>query len=209
MVLHRHPKTLDDSADWEDVIIGMPADKQERTDFGREVIRDLSKPEHEYANPMRAYRRAAGPRWPSTICKPATRRFFKKLDQYTLTTTIINRRMAARAFSISFSAAATISSGATVRAIRKCRRPRRSPIPIPSPEPTTNTHRTRAGTHCCWLCRCACEGEKHGLLCTHSKADGIEDTSPRKRTTRVAKRAARDGHAASPRRWRNVSSTRK
>jgi len=64
MVLHRHPKTLDDSADWEDVIIGMPADKQERTDFCREVIRDLSKPEHEYANPMQAYRRAAGPRWP-------------------------------------------------------------------------------------------------------------------------------------------------
>ena len=31
--------------------------------------------------------------------------------------------------------------------------------------------RTRAGTHCCWLCRGACEEEKYGLLCTRSKAD--------------------------------------
>ena len=32
--------------------------------------------------------------------------------------------------------------------------------------------RTRAGTHCCWLCRCAGEGQSHGLLCTRSEADG-------------------------------------
>jgi hypothetical protein len=45
-------KALDGSADWEDVIVGMPADKQERADFGREVIRDLSLPEHEYTKLM-------------------------------------------------------------------------------------------------------------------------------------------------------------
>ena len=42
-------KALDGSVDREDVIVGMPEDKIERTDFGREVIRDLSTPEKEYA----------------------------------------------------------------------------------------------------------------------------------------------------------------
>ena len=45
-------KALDGSVDREDVIVGMPADKIERTDFGREVIRDLSTPEKEYATLM-------------------------------------------------------------------------------------------------------------------------------------------------------------
>jgi hypothetical protein len=42
-------KALDDSVDREDVIVGVPEDKIERTDFGREITRDLSKPEKEYA----------------------------------------------------------------------------------------------------------------------------------------------------------------
>jgi hypothetical protein len=42
-------KALDGSLDREDVIVGMPEDKIERTDFGREIIRDLSTPEKEYA----------------------------------------------------------------------------------------------------------------------------------------------------------------
>jgi hypothetical protein len=42
-------KALDGSLDREDVIVGMPEDKIERTDFGREEIRNLSTPEKEYA----------------------------------------------------------------------------------------------------------------------------------------------------------------
>src|ERR1700730_9008851 len=42
-------KALDGSLDREDVIVGMPEGKIERTDFGREIIRDLSTPEKEYA----------------------------------------------------------------------------------------------------------------------------------------------------------------
>src|SRR5271167_653223 len=42
-------KALDDSVDREDVIVGVPDDKIERTDFGREITRDLSTPEKEYA----------------------------------------------------------------------------------------------------------------------------------------------------------------
>lgn len=42
-------KALDSSVDREDVIVGVPEDKIERTDFGREITRDISTPEKEYA----------------------------------------------------------------------------------------------------------------------------------------------------------------
>jgi hypothetical protein len=42
-------KALDDTVTREDAVIGVPEDKVERTDFGREIIRDLSTPEKEYA----------------------------------------------------------------------------------------------------------------------------------------------------------------
>jgi len=45
-------KALDDSADREEAIIGVPEDKIERTDFGREITLDLSTPEKEYASLM-------------------------------------------------------------------------------------------------------------------------------------------------------------
>jgi uncharacterized protein with ParB-like and HNH nuclease domain len=41
-------KALDESLDREEAIVGVPEDKIERTDFGREVVRDLSTPENEY-----------------------------------------------------------------------------------------------------------------------------------------------------------------
>jgi len=40
---------LDEALDREDAIIGVPEDKLERADFGREITRDLSTPEKEYA----------------------------------------------------------------------------------------------------------------------------------------------------------------
>lgn len=42
-------KALDEAVNREDAVIGIPEDKVERTDFGREVVRDLSTPEKEYA----------------------------------------------------------------------------------------------------------------------------------------------------------------
>jgi hypothetical protein len=42
-------KALNGSFDCEDVIVGVPEDKIERTDFGREEIRNLSTPAKEYA----------------------------------------------------------------------------------------------------------------------------------------------------------------
>lgn len=42
-------KALDEAVNREDAVIGVPEDKVERTDFGREVVRDLSTPEKEYA----------------------------------------------------------------------------------------------------------------------------------------------------------------
>lgn len=42
-------KALSGSFDREDVIVGVPEDKIERTDFGREETRNLSTPEKEYA----------------------------------------------------------------------------------------------------------------------------------------------------------------
>jgi hypothetical protein len=42
-------KALDESVDREDAIVGVPEDKMERSDFGREITRDLSTPEKEYA----------------------------------------------------------------------------------------------------------------------------------------------------------------
>jgi hypothetical protein len=42
-------KALDETVDREEAIIGVPEDKIERTDFGREITRDLSTPEREYA----------------------------------------------------------------------------------------------------------------------------------------------------------------
>jgi len=41
-------KALDPSVEREEAIIGIPEDKSIRKDFGREVILDLSSPEHEY-----------------------------------------------------------------------------------------------------------------------------------------------------------------
>jgi hypothetical protein len=42
-------KALDDSVDREEAIVGVPEDKIERTDFGREITRNLSTPQEEYA----------------------------------------------------------------------------------------------------------------------------------------------------------------
>jgi hypothetical protein len=42
-------KALDETVDREDAIVGVPEDKMERADFGREITRDLSTPEKEYA----------------------------------------------------------------------------------------------------------------------------------------------------------------
>jgi hypothetical protein len=42
-------KALDETLDREEAIVGVPEDKVERTDFGREITRDLSTPEKEYA----------------------------------------------------------------------------------------------------------------------------------------------------------------
>ena len=45
-------KSLDPSVDREDAIVGVPEDRVVRTDFGREVLLDLSSPEREYASLM-------------------------------------------------------------------------------------------------------------------------------------------------------------
>ena len=45
-------KALDPSVNREDAIIGVPEDKKLRTDFGREVVLDLSTAEHEFLNLM-------------------------------------------------------------------------------------------------------------------------------------------------------------
>src|SRR5689334_5408536 len=42
-------KALDESIDREDAIVGLPEDKIERSDFGREIKTDLSTAEKEYA----------------------------------------------------------------------------------------------------------------------------------------------------------------
>lgn len=42
-------KALDPAADREEAIVGVPEDRMIRTDFGREVLLDLSSPEREYA----------------------------------------------------------------------------------------------------------------------------------------------------------------
>src|ERR1039457_3803325 len=43
-------KSLDPSADREDAIVGIPEDRTVRTDFGREIVLDISSPELEYAS---------------------------------------------------------------------------------------------------------------------------------------------------------------
>lgn len=45
-------KALDPSADREDAIVGVPEDRIIKTDFGREVVLDVSSPEREYASLM-------------------------------------------------------------------------------------------------------------------------------------------------------------
>src|SRR5713226_5420699 len=45
-------KALDASADREEAIVGVPEDRMVRTDFGREVVLDLSSAEREYASLM-------------------------------------------------------------------------------------------------------------------------------------------------------------
>ena len=45
-------KALDDSMDREEAIIGVPEDRAIRTDFGREIVLDLSSPEQEYQQLM-------------------------------------------------------------------------------------------------------------------------------------------------------------
>ncbi len=42
-------KALDPTVDREEAIVGVPEDRVERTDFGREITRDLSSPDKEYA----------------------------------------------------------------------------------------------------------------------------------------------------------------
>jgi hypothetical protein len=45
-------KSLDPSADREDAIVGIPEDRTVRTDFGREIVLDISTPEREFASLM-------------------------------------------------------------------------------------------------------------------------------------------------------------
>lgn len=45
-------KALESSVDREDAIVGVPEDRVIRTDFGREIVLDLSSPEKEYASLM-------------------------------------------------------------------------------------------------------------------------------------------------------------
>ena len=45
-------KAIDQSVDREEAIVGVPEDRMIRTDFGREVVMDLSTPEKEYASLM-------------------------------------------------------------------------------------------------------------------------------------------------------------
>ena len=45
-------KALDPSADREDAIVGVPEDRLIKKDFGREIVLNLSSPEHEYASLM-------------------------------------------------------------------------------------------------------------------------------------------------------------
>jgi len=45
-------KALDPGADREEAVLGVPDDKMTRTEFGREVVLDLSSPKQEYANLM-------------------------------------------------------------------------------------------------------------------------------------------------------------
>lgn len=45
-------KALDPGMDREEAIVGVPEDRMVRTDFGREVVRDVSSPEREYASLM-------------------------------------------------------------------------------------------------------------------------------------------------------------
>ena len=45
-------KALDASADREEAIVGVPEDRVIRTDFGREIVLDVSSPEREYASLM-------------------------------------------------------------------------------------------------------------------------------------------------------------
>lgn len=42
-------KAIDETVDREEAVIGVPEDRMERTDFGREITLDLSTPEKEYA----------------------------------------------------------------------------------------------------------------------------------------------------------------
>jgi hypothetical protein len=42
-------KALDPTVDREEAIVGVPEDRMIRTDFGREVVLDVSSPEKEYA----------------------------------------------------------------------------------------------------------------------------------------------------------------
>lgn len=45
-------KAASDAANIEEAIIGVPADRIIRTNFGRDIVLDLSKPEHEYENDL-------------------------------------------------------------------------------------------------------------------------------------------------------------
>lgn len=45
-------KASSDAADIEEAIVGVPADRIVRTNFGRDIVRDLSAPEHEYEQDM-------------------------------------------------------------------------------------------------------------------------------------------------------------
>ena len=49
LVLHRHPKGAGSAVDREEAIVGVPEDRIIRTDFGREVVLDLSAAQKEYA----------------------------------------------------------------------------------------------------------------------------------------------------------------
>jgi len=45
-------KSLDPGADREEAVVSIPEDRLIKTDFGREIVLDLSTPEHEYARLM-------------------------------------------------------------------------------------------------------------------------------------------------------------
>ena len=52
MVLYRHPKALQAEADRDQAVFAVPEDRRLKTNFDRDILLDLSKPEYEYEKLM-------------------------------------------------------------------------------------------------------------------------------------------------------------